>query len=979
MSEEADPGFRGRERELGELLGTFRSARSGNAQAVLLRGDAGVGKSRLVGELIRHARQHRATVLVGTAIDIADAPPFWPVISALRNAARADPDSEASARVRRWLAQRPSATDAAPRTPVRLLDELHQLIIELAELTALVLVIEDLHWADRSTRDLLVYLIANLGHEPVLVVGTYRSDSPGSTADLTAALAELRRHKKVSGLELRPLGRAALADLLAQWAPARPDLEPLMWRRSAGNAFIAEETVRAVLAGDARGLPSTLREVVLSRIALLSPPAQQVVRAVAASVGPLPHPLLADVLDQSPATLLEAVREAAAHGIVRVDEHSDGYGLRHGLMAEVVAADLLPGERIDLHRRYALALTRSAEAAQPGLAAQLAHHWYEAGDQENALVATVEAAKASEGVHAHAETYRHWLRAAELARLVPGAGGVHRLECLDRAARAADLAGDHEQAVELWQRLLDDPETAGGLQCALFTARKGSSLAAAGRLQDAGETYRVAASLLPESGAEAERAQVLSGYGAALLQATDFAGARTVALQALDLARSAGSSTVEAKILAVLGFAQAYLEDAAAGSAAIAEALAVAEQTGEPEALGQAYLRRVELLAGPLNQLAEGIEFARSGFERMRLLGLARTAGVALLTHAGNALFRLGNWADAQRTVAQAWSLGPTGTTAIEVRLARVRLDLAGGRLDAADDDLGAIELLVRATAGPRHRIPLLTLRAALELWRRRPDAALRYVEDGLDVAEAGDDDIWSVAPLVWHGTRAWADAAAAGLPPLSAAQVQRLRRHTAELERRGRHTVPAVRRVIEAFCLTCAAEAARAGNEPDPSAWEQVAQRWEVLNHPYPAAYARLRHAEALLTIRARSTAAADALREAERVARRLGAEPLLAEVVDLAGRARIPLDPQLSPEPEVPEPSTASPGPLDMLTARELEVLTELTAGLTNRQIGSRLYISEKTVSIHLSRIFAKLGVHTRVQASAVLSRSRAPSDRP
>ena len=442
-----------------------------------------------------HARRHRATVLLGTAIDIADAPPFWPLFSALRTAAKADPESEASARVRSWLAQRSSTIDPPSHAPVRLLDALYHLIIDLAELRALVLVIEDLQWADRSTRDLLVYLIANLSHEPVLIVGTYRTDSPGTMADLTVALAELRRHKKVSGLEVRPLPRAALAEVVAQWAPARPDLEPLAWQRSAGNAFIAEETVRAVLAGDTKGLPSTLREVVLSRITLLSGPAQQVVRAIAASVGPLPHPLLADVVDQAPTALLEGVREAVGHGIVRVDDHGDGYALRHGLMAEVVAADLLPGERIELHRRYALALARGGEG--PGLAAQLAHHWYEAGDHENALIATVEAARASEGVHAHAEAYRHWVRAAELARRVPAALAVSHRECTDRAARSADLAGDHDQAMKLLKRLLEDPETPRGLPAALLTARTGGSLAAAGRLQDAVATYRAAAALLP--------------------------------------------------------------------------------------------------------------------------------------------------------------------------------------------------------------------------------------------------------------------------------------------------------------------------------------------------------------------------------------------------------------------------------------------------------------------------------------------------
>lgn len=977
--EECVPGLRGRDRELAELLAALHAANS-LTRAVFVSGAAGVGKTWLVSELVGIARRRGTTVLTGHAIDIVDAPPFWPVVSAIRNAARSESDDVTASLMNRWLAELPLAAglDDGLRPTIRLLDSLHQLIVELAEVRPLVLVVEDLQWADRSTRDLLVYLVASLSHETVLIIGTYRDDVPGPASGLNAVLAELRRQRKVSGLELEPLTRAALAELVTRWAPGHPGLEPLVWQRSAGNAFIAEETVRAILGGDIRGLPTTLREVVLSRIAMLSPSAQRVTQAVAASVGPLPHALLAEVLDQPPAILLESIREAVKQGIVLVDEDGDGYRLRHGLMTEVVVADLLPGERIEIHRRYALALSGKSEPAQPGLAARLAHHWYEAGDPSRALAATVAAAQASERVHAHAEATRHWQRAAELVvREAEAPGAVRRSECLDRAARAAELAGDHELAVDILDRLLSDQETSGGLTSALLTARKASSLAAAGRAHDARQAYGVAVALLPEEGARAERAQVLSGYSAALLQAMDFAGARTAALAALTLARSAGASTVEARILAVLGFSQAYLEDPAAGSAALTEALAVAERTGEPAAIGEAHLRRAELLTGPLNELVDGVECARQGVARMHSLGLARTAGVALLTHAANALFRLGRWDEAQRTVAEAWALTPSGAAALEVRLARSRLDLGRGRLGAAADDLEAVDLLARSTAGPRHRIPLIVLLAALELWRKRPAEALRHIEEGLTVAEAGADDIWSLAPLVWHGTRAWADTTTSGLPPPSPTQINRLKDHQAELAKRGSNAVPAIRSVVEAFTLMCAAETARAEDNPDAGAWARVTELWERHHQPYPAAYARLRRAEALLSRNSRA-AASDDLRSAERIARRLGAAPLLADIVDLAARARVSLDGPVRSESPVPAQRRVNRGPLDTLTARELEVLTELATGLTNREIAHRLFISEKTVGVHISRIYMKIGVHSRVQASAVLQRSR-PASKP
>jgi hypothetical protein len=320
--------------------------------------------------------------------------------------------------------------------------------------------------------------------------------------------------------------------------------------------------------------------------------------------------------------------------------------------------------------------------------------------------------------------------------------------------------------------------------------------------------------------------------------------------------------------------------------------LLVAERTSEPEAIGEAHLRRAELLAGPLNQLEEGVEYAREGVERMRSLGLARTAGVALLTYAANALFRLGRWDDAGRSVAEAWALGPTGAASLDVRLARSRLDIGRGQLAAATGDLEAVELLARSTAGPRQRIPLLVLFAALELWRRQPQAALQYVEDGLAVAEAGTDDIWSVAPLVWHGTRAWADLVTTDLPSPAQAQMDRLRYHCAELDRHGSNAVPAIRAVVEAFSLMCTAEIARAEQDADPGAWERVVEMWDGHNQPYPAAYARMRHAEALLRRDPRNSVAVDSLRTAARVAERLGAQPLLDDIVDIATRARIPLE---------------------------------------------------------------------------------------
>ncbi|HWN31145.1 MAG TPA: AAA family ATPase [Pseudonocardia sp.] len=998
----------GRDAELAELLADFEAAGSGRMAAVILGGDAGVGKTRLVTEFAGAAAAAGAVVLTGRGIDIEDAPPFWPVISALRHGVRTATGRGADGReVADLLGPRLTRLDelsaeTGPR--VQILEALYRTIVELAHRRVVVLVVEDLQWVDRSTRDFLVYLVASLTSERVLVVGTYRTagDAPG----IAGMLVELRRHRQVSWRAVAPLRRDGLASLVEQWAPDRPGLEPLVWQRSAGNAFIAEETVRAVLAGDALGLPATLRELVLNRVSSLPATAQLVARAVAVSSGPLPHPLLAEVLELPGAALLDAVRAAAGAGVVVVDEQFEGYRLRHGLMTEVVVADLLPGERIELHRRYATALSKVADAERapapppgqtpgqtPGQSqsqnqgadrdsavaalassARLAHHWQHAGAPERALTAIVAAAQAAERIRGYAEAHRHWLRAAELTAAVPVAARVlPHPECLERAAEAAHLAGEHNDAVDLLEQRLAEPAAAGDVASALLTARLGRYLHAAGHSGRAARAYRTATSLLPEHGMAAERAEVLAGHAAVLLQGGEFAAAGSVARRALQLSRAAALPSVQARVLAILGFSRAYLADTEKGSSALVEALAVAERTGAPTAIGEAYLRRAELLSGPLNQLVDGVACAREGAARVAGLGLSRTAGVALLALAANGLFRLGRWDEAERAVAQAWQLEPTGGEALEVRLARCRLDVGRGRFDSAEHDLAAVELLTASSVGPRHRLPLLILRAGLEMWRARPDLAVGHVEEGLGLVELETVDIWLVAPLLWHGTRAWAEINRLGLPPLSAEQTRRLRGHCAELVRRSAGTVPAVRDVITTYAAMCTAETARAEGRSDPAIWAQVRQLLDQRDQPYPAAYARLRRAEALFAERARSSAATEELVLAERTARALGAAPFLAEITDLARRARVQLDPPDSADEDIPSPRRGTESALDALTARELEVLTELSSGLTNRQIAGRLFISEKTVGVHVSRIFAKIGVHSRVQASALLHRAR------
>jgi len=969
----------GRGEQLAELLAALEAARHGRMATIFLNGDAGIGKTRLVQELVARAEGAGATVLFGAATDIAESPPFWPVVSAVRALLRSPRGEDARRALAPWSDQLDELlvlrAAAEPLARVQTLELLHRVVSRLAAEAVVVLVVEDVQWADRSTLDLLAYLVANLADERLLLVGTHRSE-PGAPAPTPArtVIRELARHRQVRSVELPPLDRDAVAELVAALAPGRPDLVELVWKRSAGNAFIAEETLRAALDGDPAALPDTLRELVLTRLARLSAPALRAVRAVALADGPLPHRLLEAVLGGEP-WLLDALREGVDAGVVVVDAAADGYQLRHGLLTDVVVGELLPGERMDLHRRYATALEQAWARELPGVDARVAHHWHGAGDRDRAAAAAVAAAEAADRVRGYAEAHRHWLRAARLAGEVD-APPVPREACLERAAEAAHLAGDADQAVALLAERLDllepaDDPGAPDLEAALLHARTGQYLVAAGRGAEAAGAFGRATAALPADGAERERAEVLGGHASALWTAGDYAAAHETAGRALELARRLGLAVQEARALATLGFGLAYLQDPEAGEAALRESIEVAERAGEPLEIVRAHRSLAELLSGPLNELDRGIAIARAGAARAHELGLARSAGAGMLAVAANGLFRIGRWDEADDTIAEAWELAPAGAEALELRLARARLHTGRGRFDAAEDDLEAVDAQSAATVGPRYRLPLLTLWAGLAMWRERPDLALDHVATGLDVVEQGSDDVWLVAPLIWHGARARAECTRLGVRRPDDGTDVRLRHHVAELARIAEASVPAVRDLVLGFVEMSAAEDGRAAGRSDPVAWERVAEIWRASSQPYPSAYAHLRRAEALLATRASSAAAAESLRHAARIARDLGAVPMLAEIADLAERARIGLD-EPAPAP-APEPPAAVDDELAALTARELEVLTELAAGRTNREIAQRLFISEKTVGVHVSRIYAKLGVHSRVQASAVFLRAR------
>jgi DNA-binding CsgD family transcriptional regulator/tetratricopeptide (TPR) repeat protein len=934
-SEEEDAPLVGRAATLSEIQSGLLDVGPGGTAAVFLTGESGVGKSRLLRETADAMRAAGVAVLSGACLDIGDASPLHPVLQALR---RFDPAR--------------AALSEGESDPGALLDRVSRDLRAVADGRRLLLVLDDLQWADRSTRQLLLYLLAGLGDVRLSVLAAIRAESLHGTHPLRRVLAELRRLRSVHVVDLAPLdrdGTHALVDAIAGHA-VEPEDADQVFKRSGGNPFVVEELSRDLRDGRVE-LSDTLREIFLSRVAELPAPAHAVVHAVAAGVEPVEHALLARVLPLAEDQLIDAIRAAIAARFVA--SAPDGYRLRHSLVAEVLEHEVLPVEHSTLHRRYAEALESGTSAADHP---RLAHHWQRAGERLRALPSVVAAARAAERLYGFAEAHRHWSLALELSADDPGAD---RTELLAHAAESAHQCGEHLRALARLEELAARPDGPGDCEIHLRRARY---LAAAGRSATAEIEYERALAL---AGCTPREKATAAAYLAELLvHLGRYADAGVRAREALELAERVDGSTADlVRASAALGFSAAFREDPDAGLAVIRHAVEIAERSGHPDDIGCAYLHLAELLTGPLNNQEEGVLVARRGAEKLAALGVGRTYQTRLLAIAGNGLFRVGQWAEAARVLDTAMRHRPSGADAVELLLARCRLWVGFGDVEAANRDLDAVATVL-AGGGARHVLPMLTLRAGLAMWQGRHAEARAAVQRGL--TETRSDDLVLLGVLAWHGLRAEAEAHSAGgdVDPVA---VRRLKVVVDRMAAGVGNAAPPVRAVIDGYRDLCSAELSRIEDRHDPDVWARAAAVWDRRKQPYPAAYSRLRLAEASFARKSRRAAATTAIREAYAMARAMGAKPFAAEITAIAARARVSLTSD--------DEATARPAPdphpddeLSVLTSRELEVLVAVAEGLTNKEIGHRLFISERTVGVHVGHIFDKLQVRSRVQASRV-----------
>ena len=398
---------------------------AGSGSTVLVAGEAGIGKTRLASEVARQARAAGFEVLLGRSIDLVGTElPYQPFAEALRPLGEM---REAGSQLRVFERALALLGDHAP----------------------VLLVLEDVHWADRSTLDLLVFLAHNVGDRRIVLLATYRPDERASAERMRRLADGVRRSGSALVLELGPLADAELAALLA--APA--DVADAIVARAEGNPFFAEELLAA--GGTAASSRVRVRDVLTARLAGLDRTARSLLRVAAAAGRDVSYPLLVAVAALPERDVRESLREAVEHGVLVSDQASGRFRFRHALLAEAVYETVLPGEREWLHARIADELSRSADAGP----AELAPHWALAGRSADALAASIEAAREAEAVFGLAEALSHLERALALWDAVPDAGlrsrralrlggGARRPRRLRPARRRARATSDRARRPE---------------------------------------------------------------------------------------------------------------------------------------------------------------------------------------------------------------------------------------------------------------------------------------------------------------------------------------------------------------------------------------------------------------------------------------------------------------------------------------------------------------------------------------------------
>ncbi|MEO8208670.1 MAG: AAA family ATPase [Chloroflexota bacterium] len=1049
--------FVGRDRELSRIAVALEAAASGRSRRLVVTGPGGVGVSRLIDESARRVGRLSQPFAVlrwrahaGRSLD-----PYGPLIDGLR-AFREDLDEQERLRIFEPAADALSmllpemSVGAAPtaglhvgrdRRAARVAEALLGVLERAAERQPVLLVLEDLHLADAATRAAAIFLAQITRPGRICMISTFESDRLVTDSAVEADLAAITdAADQADRLRLEPLGRDELAQLIAGIEGQRPTAALLLltYERSDGNPLLAEEVLAARRALEGVSLSTSLARLVAAQLAIRSSECRRVLSLLASVQMPISRETLQSIATADAATTGElpersssrprhgadgldadvqaGVAEALEHGFL-VEHPDQTFEIRHDLIARAIEAELLPIER---RRHHGVLITTLGSV--PGARAKhaLAAHQTDLAREAFLELADVAADRGAEVDRLEALEQAMELGATEVA------SGVAAGRFLLLAANVAAAAGRNDRAaryLEAASREFGEREDAAIL--ASVHDRLGKAERTLGHHDRALAEHRRAASMVPAD-SPLLRAQVLGSLAQTLMLLGTFGEAESVAADAIAAARDAGPDglAAEGHATCTLGIVRAWGARPAEAIDLLEQARDIARKVDDADDFFRAVLNLTTALT-LLRRGPEAIAVTDEAIERARRYGLEAVYGNALRGNVAEALFLTGRWAEAQASIRTALEWSPTADAFADAAVTAAMLEVESASGERASRLLGRRLLELRTETDPQAVVPASRSAASFAMWRRDLEDAARAAELGWTAVQGTEDWVLALrmaATYLEVQAMVVADAQERRVVAEIVAARQRTPVVLAEAERvLATSGVPAetvTRREAEAQLATARAFAARIEGRDVAAVWDVVARTWESVGDPYQVARSRWRQAETALTgvdARAGRTAARAPLLEAVRIARELGAQPLLRELESLARRALISLPPghdEHARPAENTQPRSAArqglaPVSMDLsaagatnesdvmapaghrivedfvgppeprpdeafgLSNREREVLGLIVQGRTNREIGERLFISQKTVGVHVGNILSKLGVSGRVEAAMIAVR--------
>lgn len=1002
MARVTSPTFVGRAAELSALDAALDEAARGLTTTVLIAGDAGIGKTRLLKEWSERAQDRGARFASGSCLDLGESgPAYTPLVEALRDLFRnlgpteekrlVEADRSVLARLVPELGRPAEMITVEPPgstfAQTRLFDRVVDVLQRASTTGPVVLAIEDLHWADQSSRAFLLYLVEVAKDANLLLIGTYRPEATESDPGFRSTLAQLHRRPRVETLPLAPFGEGELREQLTGilGAPPTSTLLQAIHARSEGNALFAEELAAA--RDPMAHLPASVAAAAAVRVEGLSENARIVLRVASVVGRRAEYDVLREVSGLDEDVLARALREAVQARLLESEEVGEAFRFRHALLKDAIYDETIPGERRRYHAAVATALAEDPEhpPEDPELAPRLARHWYEAHEPRRAFLASHAAAVAAERQSAFAEAATHYERMVELWETSGGSTKIERAGLLERAAWNAFLAGDLERSTAHGRAALEALEASPDdslrirvldmLAWAVF--RMGD---------DAMPFMRLLAAMDPAGRSFVDQVLIEMHRTKVLREDGDRDEARRRAELLVDRVRDGGD-------LYLLGDAVDNLANIALLAYDFDAALSVLRplRVAAADARDDLTVAKVDIDICDVLQVSqrwdELVVAAETAIESAGRAGLGRWARPHLrwamaLSHYESSRFRE-CMAQVELVIADAPAGGILATTELVAGLASISMgdyESAAHHLDASATAISVPE---------EDRGWLATGRARLALAERRLDDVQRIVATTASrVATSSTYDtmietLWLLAEVGLAAAAEQMDIARAaddhalmesiaGSVPVMTDYVNRAR------DLRDASKIPALHWMANYEALIDA-HVARILEGGDPQAWETAALRFpdRTIEH----VTARFHQAEAMLVRHAPRETVRAVMGPAHATAVEIGAQPLARRFEALARRARIDIsvgrgesaDDRIGEDlATVPASWSVLPGHAALrargLSDREIEVLTLVAAGKSNGEIAQRLYISSKTASVHVSHILDKLGASSRTEAATI-----------